>query len=159
MLVFDGSVLEVIDFVERIQGTFADLLNSLVRGSGFSKLAVAVEDMKRSGISISYSTVAAYSRLDSCPSIDKAKAILDYFNFEIEDDQLEDLLRRTRAEIKKTGSDDRYITAGIRIPVDRFESDKALLELRINRRAEELLGKSASLNSYIVELIRRDLEA
>lgn len=146
--------------MERIQGTFADLLNSLVRGSGFSKLAVAVEDMKRSGINISYSTVAAYSRLDSCPSIDKAKAILDYFNFEIEDDhQLEDLLRRTRAEIKKTGSDDRYITAGIRIPVDRFESDKALLELRISRRAEELLGKSASLNSYIVELIRRDLEA
>ena len=32
-----------------------------------------------------------------------------------------------------------------------------MLELTIKRRAEELLGEDASLNSYIIELIAMDL--
>ena len=62
-----------------------------------------------------------------------------------------------KTELKKNISDDKSINAGIRIPIARFNMDKGMLELTIKRRAEELLGEDASLNSYIIELIAMDL--
>ena len=62
-----------------------------------------------------------------------------------------------KTELKKNISDDKSINAGIIIPIARFNMDKGMLELTIKRRAEELLGEDASLNSYIIELIAMDL--
>lgn len=143
--------------MEQIAGNFSDLLYSLVRGSGYKTLKDAVRDMNRNGISVSYPTVAAYGNRSTCPRLNTAVEILNFFGFEASAEQIEDLLQRSRSELKKNISDEKSINAGIRIPVARFNMDKGMLELTIKRRAEELLGEDASLNSYIIELIAMDL--
>lgn len=143
--------------MEERLGTFSDLLNTLVRGSNYNSLSEAVKDMHKAGIKTSYPTIAAYSNMTSCPTFSKAQEILDFFGFEASSEQIKQLLEDSRAAIKRNSDDSKYITAGIRIPVNKFNEDKAMLEITIKRRAEELLGPGATMNSYITELIRKDL--
>ena len=146
--------------------TFAALLSQLVDESGMSNRKVALDIQKKlkeqnSNISLSYPSFFAYRNFTMVPSFEKASIIVDYFNYDITNEELSSILEYSRNELKKLKEDDnKDIRQGIRINPSNFSKNLSTseLEILIKNRIDELYGEDkGSLNAYINDLIKSDL--
>ena len=146
--------------------TFAALLSQLVDESGMSNRKVALDIQKKlkeqnSNISLSYPSFFAYRNFTMVPSFEKASIIVDYFNYDITNEELSSILEYSRNELKKLKEDDnKDIRQGIRINPSNFSRNLSTseLEILIKNRIDELYGEDkGSLNAYINDLIKSDL--
>ena len=146
--------------------TFAALLSQLVDESGMSNRKVALDIQKKlkeqnSNISLSYPSFFAYRNFTMVPSFEKASIIVDYFNYDITNEELSSILEYSRNELKKLKEDDnKDIRQGIRINPSNFSRNLSTseLEILIKNRIDELYGEDkGSLNAYINDLIKCDL--
>ena len=146
--------------------TFAALLSQLVDESGMSNRKVALDIQKKlkeqnSNISLSYPSFFAYRNFTMVPSFEKASIIVDYFNYDITNEELSSILEYSRNELKKLKEDDnKDIRQGIRINPSNFSENLSTseLEILIKNRIDELYGEDkGSLNAYINDLIKSDL--
>ena len=142
--------------------TFAALLSQLVDESGMSNRKVALDIQKKlkeqnSNISLSYPSFFAYRNFTMVPSFEKASIIVDYFNYDITNEELSSILEYSRNELKKLKEDDnKDIRQGIRINPSNFSRNLSTseLEILIKNRIDELYGEDkGSLNAYINDLI------
>ena len=145
---------------------FAALLSQLVDESGMSNRKVALDIQKKlkeqnSNISLSYPSFFAYRNFTMVPSFEKASIIVDYFNYDITNEELSSILEYSRNELKKLKEDDnKDIRQGIRINPSNFSKNLSTseLEILIKNRIDELYGEDkGSLNAYINDLIKSDL--
>ena len=146
--------------------TFAALLSQLVDESGMSNRKVALDIQKKlkeqnSNISLSYPSFFAYRNFTMVPSFEKASIIVDYFNYDITNEELSSILEYSRNELKKLKEEEnKDIRQGIRINPSNFSENLSTseLEILIKNRIDELYGEDkGSLNAYINDLIKSDL--
>lgn len=145
--------------------TFSAILAQLVNESKQSTRKI-VKDIDNSTkdeqtrVSISYPAFASYKNFDTVPSYEKAKKILSFFDYDISDNELTEVLNYSRQELKKIkDSDSKDMRQGIRLSPANFGLDSADdLSVIIQRRITELGVRNRSVNTYISELIKKDLQ-
>ena len=146
--------------------TFSALLSQLVDESGMTnrKVALAIQDelkKENSNVTLSYPSFFAYRNFTMVPSFEKASIIVKYFNYDISNEELSNILEYSRSELKKIKEDDnKDIRQGIRIKPSNFSDDMSAseLEIIIKNRIDELYGEDkGSINGYINDLIKDDL--
>ena len=149
------------------QTTFSTLLIQLISESGKSTRKIALEIQEQlkddsSQLTLSYPAFISYRNFTTVPSFEKASLIINYFNYEISNEELTEILDYSRSELKKIKlDDDKDIRQGIRLNPKNFNEEwsAAELEITIKQRIEELYGEDkGSINSYISDLIKKDLE-
>lgn len=139
--------------------TFSSLLLQLLVSSNET-----VRDLYRalsySGNEISYPSLVSYKNFDAIPSFDRAKNILNYYNYLITDDDLVEILDYSRQELKEYRLDNaKYYQRGIRLSPSFFSEDLTVrgLEQLIEQRSVEVDSESGNINQYIARLIKDDL--
>ena len=143
--------------MERINGTYSDLLRDILNSTDYTTLKELYDDLLKDK-SVSYSSFVSYCNGTSCPTLSKAKLILDSIGYQADESVLSELLERTKVSMREVGNGDKYIQHGIRIPVEEFEMPKGMLERVIQLRAEEKTGKAKSFNAYMCMLLKEDLK-
>ena len=139
--------------------TFAFLLSQLLDSTGLSA-AKAQKQMEEQGITISYPAFAAYKNFSVVPPFDKAQAILRFFEYDISEQDLKDILDNSRSELKKLKLDNQAdIRTGIRLTPRSFSKDLEApeLDVMISRRINELFEDNGNMNTYVSYLIKNDL--
>lgn len=111
-------------------------------------------------IKISYPAFMSYKNFDTVPSYEKAKTILDYFNYKMTEDELAEVLTHSRTELKKIKeSEAKTVRQGVRLSPSYFGVESADdLSVIIQRRITDLYKEDGSMNTYISDLIKRDLK-
>lgn len=146
--------------------TFSALLTQLINESGISTRRVAIDIQKRlakeaSQLKFSYPALISYRNFNTVPSFEKASIIINYFNYPISNEELTEILDYSRSELKKIKLDyDKDIRQGIRLNPKNFEESLTAseLELMIKQRISEIYpDESGSINTYISDLIKKDL--
>ena len=158
---------ERVNFLEgRKMITFSALLAQLVDESGMTNRKVALEIQEKlrkenSNVSLSYPAFFAYRNFTMVPTFEKALIIVNFFNYDISNEDLSAILEYSRSELKKMREDEaKDIRQGIRIkPSNFYEGLSASeLEIIINQRIDELYGEgNGSMNAYVNDLIKNDL--
>lgn len=139
--------------------SFSVVLRQLIDYSELSMRDLAAE-LKQSGSNISYPALAAYKNYYSVPPFDRARQILDMFQYEISDDELIAMLEYSRSELKSMREDNySVIQQGLRIPASQFGQSYNAIQVRdiIDQRIEELLPENGNFNAYVTYLIKNDL--
>lgn len=139
--------------------TFATLMTQLFDESDFKTMREFHSAMVSSGAPVNYTTLMSYKKFDVVPSFEKAKAIIQEFNYQISDEDLRKVLLYSQQELRRIKQSRKYIQRGIRLNPRHFGSDMnpEKLERRMQERAEELFGDKATLNMYLEFLIKNDL--
>jgi hypothetical protein len=139
--------------------TFATLMTQLFDESDFKTMREFHSAMVSSGTPVNYTTLMSYKKFDVVPSFEKAKAIIQEFNYQISDEDLRKVLLYSQQELRRIKQSRKYIQRGIRLNPRHFGSDMnpEKLERRMQERAEELFGDKATLNMYLEFLIKNDL--
>lgn len=139
--------------------TFATLMTQLFDESDFKTMREFHSAMVSSGTPVNYTTLMSYKKFDVVPSFEKAKAIIQEFNYQIPDEDLRKVLLYSQQELRRIKQSRKYIQRGIRLNPRHFGSDMnpEKLERRMQERAEELFGDKATLNMYLEFLIKNDL--
>lgn len=139
--------------------TFATLMTQLFEESDFRTMREFHTAMVNSGSPINYTTLMSYKKFDVVPSFEKAKSIIQEFNYQITDEELRQILLYSQQELRRIKQSRKYIQRGIRLNPRHFGTDMnpERLERRMQERAEELLGDKATLNMYLEFLIKKDL--
>lgn len=138
--------------------TFSSLITQLMEQMDFSTKDTC-KFLSDKGIDIPYSTFASYKSFDTVPSINRAKQILDTFNYEIGDEELREMIQYSKEENRKLKESNGYVQTGIRLATKQFSNDidSEQLQVMITQRANELIENQPSINSYVTYLIKKDL--
>lgn len=115
-------------------------------------------------IDINYKSLSCYCNGTRVPPFDKAKEILSKENYEIEDNELKQILAESRKQRLETVKDDPSIV-NIQVSINTENIDKSYekksdkLRLDLNRRIEELFidEEKKGMSRYITYLIKKDL--
>jgi hypothetical protein len=134
-------------------------MTQLFDESDFKTMREFHSAMVGSGTPVNYTTLMSYKKFDVVPSFEKAKAIIQEFNYQISDEDLRKVLLYSQQELRRIKQSRKYIQRGIRLNPRHFGSDMnpEKLERRMQERAEELFGDKATLNMYLEFLIKNDL--
>lgn len=140
--------------------TFSTILTQLLKYNDKSLRSLVNDMNNHQDVSISYPAFVSYKNYDVVPSFEKASIILNYFNYDITNQELTDILEYSRNELKKLKSDDvKDIRQGIRLSPSYFGiKETEDLEVILQKRINELNLEKNTINTYISELIRIDLE-
>lgn len=145
--------------------TFSNILNQIVEETNVSgkKLCTSINKTlseNNSTMQISYPCFASYRNFRAVPSMDRAAAILKCVNYEISNSDLAEILEYSKRELKKVNDDRKDIQQGLRIKPENFSETCSVtqLELALMQRVKELYGSSGSLNQYVNDLIKQDLQ-
>lgn len=105
---------------------------------------------------ISVSTITAYKRSGIVPSYEKARAILEYFNYDLSEDELNEMLIYSRNERKNL--DKSTIKNGLSLKPANFNLKNVdQLSVVLKKRIDDLYEQDGSFNKYVTDLIKRDL--
>ena len=139
--------------------TFSSLFTQLLVSSDES-----VRDLYRSllndGYEISYPSLVSYKNFNALPTFDRARNILNHYNYPLSDSELAEMLDYSRQELKEYRMDNSKIyQRGIRLSPSFFDDELSVqgLERLIERRAIEVDPASGNINQYISKLIKEDL--
>lgn len=143
---------------------FDELLALAMSDAGF-KCMTFEEYLKEQGIKISFKTLSAYRRGINVPSYERAKTLLDILGVHLTEQEIIDILARTRERIKSEKkyyqSDDTEIrkTITIRIkPKNIAEGISSYQGVRmLEERIEDLFGDENRFSDYVKMLILKDL--
>lgn len=137
--------------------TFSALLSQLLSSSGISTRDL-YRQMKIQGSLISYQALASYKAFDSVPRFERASEILRFFNYDVSESQLQQILDFSRHQIKALKSEERkYVQKGIRLSPSYFSADMNADELEVILSKRMLEIGTDNINSYIAKLVRTDL--
>lgn len=137
--------------------TFSAMLNQIMNASHIN-LRKAHKLLQENGVSISYSSLAAYKAFTAVPSYERAQEVLRAFDYELSDEELMEVLLYSRSELKEYREDARqYLNKGFRMNPKYFAENMTSddLELLIDRRIDET--GEGTLNSYVSRLVKEDL--
>lgn len=140
--------------------TFATLMTQLFEESDFRTMREFQAAMVNSGNAINYTTLMSYKKFDVVPSFEKAKVIIQEFNYQLTDEDLRQILIYSQQELRRIKQSRKYIQRGIRLNPRHFGADMnpEKLEREMQERAEMLLGDKATMNMYLEWLIKKDLD-
>lgn len=116
--------------------------------------------LSENGNAIKYTTLMSYKKFEVVPPFEKARQIINAFQYDLSDDDLRNILDYSRSELKAINSSRKYLQRGFRLNPRHFRKDMTVeqLEQRISERANTLFGDNATINMYIEYLIKRDME-
>lgn len=134
-------------------GIFSDLLKSLMTEKHFQTAKQVYEWLQADDCEIAYSSLVRYISGSACPAFGKAKKILNAFEYEITDDELNELLINSK---KATDTNDTSVMKGTVLSSKDFGIGVVEIEELINRRIVET--ESSSFSSYVSKLIKDDLD-
>ena len=146
--------------------TFSALLTQLINESGISTRKIALDIQKKllsenNQLKFSYPALISYRNFNTVPSFEKATIIINYFNYPISNEELTEILDYSRSELKKIKLDyDKDVRQGIRLNPKNFDETMTAsdLEIMIKQRIGEIYpDESGSINTYISDLIKKDL--
>ena len=118
------------------------------------------QKLAEAGSSISYPALAAYKNYYSVPPFDRARTILNVFEYDIPDTALAEVLQYSREELKSLREDNyEVIQQGLRIQAYQFGGSLNAVQIRdlIDERIAELFDDNGNFNSYVLYLIKNDL--
>ena len=139
--------------------TFSSLFTQLLMSSNES-----VRDLYRSlqneGNEISYPSLVSYKNFNALPTFDRARYILNHYNYPLSDNELTEMLDYSRQELKEYRMDNSKVyQRGIRLSPAFFDDELTVqgLERLIEQRSIEIDPDSGNINQYIGKLIKDDL--
>ena len=143
---------------------FDELLSSAMNDAGLGCTALE-ELLAEKGIKVQFQAISAYARGVLLPSYERAKNILDALDVPMEEDELIELLRRSREKIKeeknyfKEEETEIRKTITIRIKAKNIAPEiPAYQGMRIlEDRIRDLFGDENKLSDYVKMLITKDL--
>lgn len=148
-----------------IMTTFSNILNQIIEETDVSGKELCARINKslndsNSTMMISYPAFASYRNFRAVPSMDRASAILKSVNYDITNADLAEILEYSKRELKKVNDERKDIQQGLRIKPENFSSTCTVpqLELALMQRIKELYGASGSMNQYVNDLIKKDLQ-
>lgn len=146
--------------------TFGELFSDLITLSGYKTIRRVAGVLNDNGVEdIDFRRVSDYMKGTRVPKHKKAASILRAMDYEIGEEELEDLLDYSRDESKKTNMEladmrSRLSTRAVYIDFSKlmegFESEEA--KLMMNNRIAEIYGDEKYISKYVNDLIRKDLE-
>lgn len=124
------------------------------------------EILEEKNSKISYKTISAYMRGMRLPSYERAKILFAHLQIEIQEDELIDLLNRSRERIKnqknyfKEEATEIRRTITIRIkPKNISPGLSAYQGMRVlEERIKDMFGDETKLSDYVKHLITKDLK-
>ena len=136
--------------------TFSSLFIQLLSSSEMSlrKVHQLLND------TISYPALSSYKNFNTVPPLDRARAILNVFNYPISDDELLEILAYSKKELKEYNEDDdKLYRKSIRIVPSDIQANltRQALEQIITSRVLDVDPENGNINKYITELIKKDL--
>lgn len=140
--------------------TFAVLMTQLFDESDYRTVKELSDMLSENGNAIKYTTLMSYKKFEVVPPFEKARQIINAFQYDLSDDDLRNILDYSRSELKAINSSRKYLQRGFRLNPRHFRKDMTVeqLEQRISERANTLFGDNATINMYIEYLIKRDME-
>lgn len=141
-----------------MESDFATILKQLISGSGLN-LIKTLNYLQNHDVSVSYSALSTYQKGNAVPSFDRARSILDAFDYPIEDDDLREILNMSRSRMQEQheqSSD--VVNTSIRLRPEYFGNMSASdLLFTIRDRVKTFPEADGNMNRYINFLIRKDL--
>lgn len=143
---------------------FDELLSSAMNDAGLGCMSFE-ELLKEKGVIISFKTISAYMRGIRLPYYERAKIMLNALEVPMEEEELIELLKRSRERIKKEKSyfkeEETEIrkTITIRIKTKNISPEiPAYQGMRLlEDRIRDLFGDENKLSDYVKMLIMKDL--
>ena len=139
--------------------TFSSLFIQLLSSSNETVRSL-YRDLRNTGNEISYPSLVSYKNFNALPTFDRARLILNHYNYPLSDLELREMLEYSRQELKDFRLDNsKYYQRGIRLSPSFFGDTLSVqgLELMIEQRTLEVDPEGGSINQYISKLIKDDL--
>lgn len=131
-------------------------------GIGVKKLEDILAD--RGIYNINFRSISDYKNGIHTPSYDKAKALLDALDYKVTEDELLEMLKQNKKEIKDNNeyvhSDNAELRRTVRIKLKRLlpGADPEVAERYLLERIQSICGDKKRLSAYIQNLISKDLK-
>lgn len=133
-------------------GIFSDLVKGLMKDKNLRKAKNTHIWLSNHDCNIAYSSLVRYISGSACPSFGKAKLILKAFEYDIDDNELQEILSNSK---KATDENDNSIMKGTVLSSSDFGVSTVQLEELINQRILET--ETSSFSKYIATLVKKDL--
>lgn len=133
-------------------GIFSDLIKALMFEEHLQKAKQLHEWLIGKDCNIAYSSLVRYISGSACPSFGKAKQILNAFNYDIEDESLNEMLLNSK---KTADQNESSVMKGTVLSAKDFGISVVQIESLINQRILET--ESSSFSNYVSRLIKKDL--